>query len=112
MPTNQHKYGLSAPILNGLIQEITKNSKVSKIVLFGSRAKGNYREGSDIDIALFGAEINTNDLLQMASDLENIIFPYQIDLVIFDRITAPKLKEHIERVGVELHPLTHQNILE
>ena len=85
-----------------MITEITKCSKVTKVILFGSRAKGNFRDGSDIDLALFGDGIDSNDIAKIAISADELLFPYKIDLIIYDRITVPELKNHIIRVGIEL----------
>jgi len=81
---------------------LTKQSGSLKVVLFGSRAKGNFKAGSDIDIALFGDSLKVNDLLVLASDLDNLWLPNKFDLVIFDHIKEQSLIDHIERVGVSL----------
>ena len=74
-----------------------------KIFLFGSRAKGNYREGSDIDLALKGDKLTTNNINQWLEAYEALFLPWKLDLVLYDHIEEPKLREHIDRVGIRLN---------
>jgi predicted nucleotidyltransferase len=75
-------------------------SEVEKAVLYGSRAKGNARAGSDIDLALFGPRLTQELLGQIDDALDDVMLPYRFDLSIFDRITQGSLVEHIHRVGI------------
>lgn len=73
-----------------------------EIILFGSRAKGNYREGSDIDIALKGKNLTLDDRSKINIQYPDLNLPWQLDIVIYNLITEPKLKEHIDKVGIPL----------
>ncbi len=77
------KSGLSTQDMDNILNKIKMNSRVQKAVLFGSRAMGNYKDGSDIDIALFGKDLKLNDLLDMSSELDNLWLPNRFDLVLF-----------------------------
>lgn len=92
--------GISDHILSSILNVVQENSKVNEVVLFGSRAKGNFVSGSDIDLALKGNEINLNDILELSVILDNLNLPYKIDLIIYDRIQEPALIEHISRNGI------------
>jgi len=72
---------------------------VEKAVIFGSRAKGNHRPGSDIDLTLFGQGLSLATVGHIAAKLDESLIPYQVDLSVFDHIEQPGLREHIERVG-------------
>ena len=67
--------------------------------MYGSRAKGNYRPGSDIDLTLKGRGINLEQLNAISNDLDDLLLPYTFDLSIFHHITNRELLGHIERVG-------------
>ncbi len=95
--------GLSSSDLNNIISVISSNIKINEIVLFGSRAKGSYHNGSDIDFALKGEKINLNDIIDISIELDILELPYKIDLVIFDRINETSLIDHIQRVGINLY---------
>lgn len=96
------KYGLSGNELEKVIRLIGQNRKVDKVILFGSRAKGNFQNGSDIDLALKGKNLNLDDILNLSIDFDHLDLPYKYDLVIYDRIKDPALVEHINRVGIVL----------
>lgn len=95
-------YGISSADIQQVISVIAKNQKIEKIILFGSRAKGNFRNGSDVDLSLKGNGININDVLDISIDIDNLSLPYKFDFVIYDRINEEALLEHINRVGIIL----------
>lgn len=74
--------------------------EIEKAMLYGSRAKGNFKTGSDIDLTLYGENLSPNLLGDIAEALEDLLLPYTIDLSIFDTLNHKELREHIERVGV------------
>ncbi len=96
-------YGLNDELLTKIAAILSTNNRVDEALLFGSRAKGNFRTGSDIDIALKGTSLVSNDLLHLSIDLDELETPYQFDLVIYQRITEPALRDHIDRVGQLLY---------
>jgi len=69
-------------------------------VVFGSRAKGNWRENSDIDIAVFGEGVNVGSLV---AQLDELPMPYKFDIVDYNSINSCALREHIDRVGIEIY---------
>ena len=99
MDSKETKYGISLEQLNEIINLISKVNVVRKIVLFGSRAKGNFENGSDIDLALFGDQVKLNDILELSVEIDNLELPYKIDLVNYNRISNLELKNHIDRIG-------------
>ena len=96
------KYGLQKTDINNVVAILQANKKITKIVLFGSRAKGNFNKGSDVDIALIGDNLVLNDILDLSLKIDNLFLPYKFDLIIFDRIKEKALVEHINRVGIIL----------
>ena len=73
-------------------------------MLYGSRAKGNYKNGSDIDLTLCGgAELSLRVLYKIMDDLDDLLLPYTIDLSIFSTISDPDVIEHIQRVGTTFY---------
>ena len=73
---------------------------IEKSVLYGSRAKGNFMMGSDIDFTLYGKALTSDLHSIIASKLDDLLLPHTIDLSIFDKLDHAQLQEHIERVGV------------
>ena len=96
-------YGLEKNDVELIINVLETNNKVSKALLFGSRAKGNFEAGSDIDIAVKGAELKINDVIDLQIAFDELLLPYKFDIVIYNRISEPDLLDHIKRVGIELY---------
>ncbi len=98
------KYGLSDRTLNTLNSIFQKYSGVKQAVIYGSRAKGNYRSGSDIDITLKTDDsFSRQDLLRIGNDFDDSDMPYFVDVSIYDKISNTDLKAHIDRVGKILY---------
>lgn len=95
--------GLHENELNIILEEFKKQPKIEEVILFGSRAKGTFSAGSDVDMVLKGENLELNDMLDLSIDLDNLDLPYKFDLIIFDRIQEPALLEHIERVGISIY---------
>ena len=96
-------FGLSEHIMNQLVDLFDKNDQVEEAVLFGSRAKGNYREGSDIDIALKGNGLTLETLKKIEVQIDRLFLPYEVNLVLYHYINNPLLIEHIERAGIPIY---------
>lgn len=76
-----------------------------KAVVFGSRAKGTHRPGSDVDLALFGETVGPEDLVRASESLNEVApLPYRFDVVQYETITSLDLRQHIDRVGVSIWP--------
>lgn len=99
MRKNQEVYGLSDETVNDLCSVFACYGNIEKVLLFGSRAKGNFREGSDIDLALFGKDITFNQILDIKVRIEDLALLYTVDLVNFERCKNHPIGEHILRVG-------------
>jgi predicted nucleotidyltransferase len=93
------KFGLSDSTIMKMQHVFEKYSQVDKVVVYGSRAKGNFRPGSDIDLTLFGKELDQQQCSDIAEALDDLFLPYMIDLSVFDQLKHSDLKEHIGRVG-------------
>jgi len=99
------KYGLSERTINTLNSIFRKYSGIKEVILYGSRAKGNYRPGSDIDITLkTTSSFCWNDLLRISSDFDDSDMPYFVDVSIYDMLKNIDLTAHIDRVGKVLYP--------
>lgn len=92
------RYGLSDNVIEKILIVFRSNSNIQEAIIFGSRAIGNYREGSDIDITLKG-NISFDNLLRIESEIENQMLPYKFDVSIFEKLKNQKLKNHINRAG-------------
>jgi predicted nucleotidyltransferase len=92
-------FGLSNSNVVKIRRVFSRFPTVEKAVLYGSRAKGNYKPGSDIDLTLLGDSLTHKELGTIADELDELLLPYTIDLSIFHHIDSAELLEHIERVG-------------
>ena len=72
---------------------------IEKVILYGSRAKGNFREFSDVDIILIGDKLTHDDLLELYDKLYESDLPYKYDISIFSKLEDKDFIEHIKRVG-------------
>ena len=98
------KYGLSTQALQKIRDVFMRYPLVEAAVLYGSRARGDYKNGSDIDLTLHGGDALTHTILsRIANDLDDQLLPYTIDLSIFKNIRNPEMVEQIERVGIPLY---------
>lgn len=94
--------GLRLTLINQLRDVFKSCSSIEKVVLYGSRAKGTYRAGSDIDVSLFG-NITHTELLSIETKIDDLLSPYLFDVSIFSEIESDELINHIERLGIEIY---------
>ncbi|MEO7412546.1 MAG: nucleotidyltransferase domain-containing protein [Opitutaceae bacterium] len=96
-------HGLSATTVDRIQGVLKRYPAVEKALLYGSRAKGNYRPGSDIDLTLCGTGLNFSQLTRINNELDDLLLPYQIDLSLMSFLTHPALLDHIQRVNLVLY---------
>ncbi len=96
------RFGLKPATLEKLSSVFKRNPKVQQVLVYGSRAKGNYREGSDIDITMTGGNLQWSDLQAIEQEIEDLMLPYKVDLSILHQIDNQDLRRHIERWGTPL----------
>ncbi len=102
-------HGLNDKTVAQIRRVLSLQQSVEKAVLYGSRAKGNYRSGSDIDLTLFGSKLDPRILARIEEEMDDLLLPYRVDISIFSELTHPELIDHIRRVGIpfyekSLHP--------
>ena len=102
MPGEVHtmKFGLNAGTIAKINAIFSGWPDVKQVIIYGSRAKGNYRNGSDIDLTLVGDAITQSQMLKIANELDDLLLPYKIDLSLLRQIEDNDLIEHIKRVGM------------
>lgn len=97
------RYGLRETDLACIIDAVRQREEIEEAVLFGSRAKGNYENGSDVDLVIKGNRITFSTVLRLSGWLnEESPMPYFFDVVQYETISNPKLTEHIDKVGITL----------
>ena len=95
--------GLTDVELNKLHDAFSQCADIEEVVLYGSRAKGNYRPFSDVDLTLMGGALTRNRLNRLSMDIDDLLLPYQFDISIFHTLTNTDLIDHIQRVGVTIY---------
>lgn len=101
------RFGLKAKNITKINEIFTFHTEVEQVILYGSRAKGNYNHGSDIDLTIKGKNLNFSKLLKIEMELDDLLLPYKIDLSIFKQIENPALISHIQRIGIVFY---HNNL--
>jgi predicted nucleotidyltransferase len=92
--------GLTEAEWQPIHQLLIKHPAIQKVVLFGSRVKGNFSPGSDIDLAFyFEPTTSFSEWLNLQNVLDEVGPIQKIDALDFDKVRNPELREHIERVG-------------
>ena len=98
------RFGLKETVIEKLCGVFAKYPQVSKAVIYGSRAKGNYKNGSDIDLTLYGgADLTLNILYKIIDEIDDLLLPYTVDLSIYRTLSDPDFIDHIRRVGVTFY---------
>jgi len=93
------RFGLEENIISNINGVFAKIPEVSEAIIYGSRAKGDNRKGSDIYIVLKGEKITLTELNKLSLDLDDLLLPCTFDLSIYHRINNADLLDHITRVG-------------
>ncbi len=92
--------GLSEKQIKEITVQLVSFTNIYKAAVFGSRAMGNSKPGSDVDIAIWGVGIGPIEAKNLAIRLnEYTSLPYKFDVVAYDAISDNALKEHINAVG-------------
>jgi uncharacterized protein len=101
-------FGLRDADLEYIISALSQFDEIQKAVIFGSRVKGNYKTGSDVDIAIWGKDVTFTTISRLHAILEDESpMPYLFDIVDYTHLTHEKLREHIDRVGILIFVKNH-----
>ncbi len=92
-------FGLKLKDINQITSVFKLHPEIEAVIVYGSRAKGNYKPFSDIDIALVGLKIDLTLQNKIENELDDLLLPYKFDISVFHKIQNIDLIEHIERIG-------------
>ena len=95
--------GLQENVVENIKHVFVRYPQIEKVILYGSRAKGNFDPGSDIDLTIIGNDIELSMLNRIENDLDDLLLPYKFDLSVLRNITNENLLDHIQRVGIEFY---------
>ena len=102
-------FGITEKSYQLLLNAFIKFEEVEQVILFGSRAKGNYKKGSDIDLAIKGKNSSPSLALNLKAYLnEELPIPYFVDVIDYNSLNYQELKEHINRVGKPFYKKSDQ----
>lgn len=93
------QFGLKDADLEAMRAVLAQFPSVSKAVIYGSRAKGNFRPGSDIDLVLLGEDLSLVTQYAIETAFDELLLPYKVDLSLYNHIQNSELLAHIQRVG-------------
>lgn len=93
------KFGLPVTSIEKMSMLFAEYPQIKQVILYGSRAKGNYRPGSDIDLTIIGS-LNSEELLSLENELDDLLLPQTIDISLYSKIDNEALKDHIQRIGL------------
>lgn len=93
------KFGLSDSVICELQDVFRRHKNISKVLIFGSRAKGNFRDGSDIDLAAIGKDMDYSQLIKILTEIDDLDLLYSVDLLDYNKTIDTPIGDHINRVG-------------
>jgi predicted nucleotidyltransferase len=99
------QFGLKPDTISRINSVLAAHPEIEQAILYGSRAMGNYRTGSDIDLCLKGEALTLTQLLKIENELDDLLLPYKIDLALLHALDNPELIDHIRRVGLVFYPI-------
>jgi predicted nucleotidyltransferase len=104
MNTQPHnRFGLTERDMKTFRDIFNKYPEISEVFIFGSRAKGNYKQGSDIDLAVMNNGISDKTIAHLKEEFEESNLPYTVDIINLATLKHSELTEHIHRVGIAFY---------
>lgn len=98
------QFGVDKIIIEDIVNIIRKYEEVTRAVIFGSRARGDYKKASDIDIALFGDKLTNTINTKIFFEIDELYMPYKVDLINFNVLGKEnRIRENILKEGVEIY---------
>lgn len=95
--------GLNEEEINSIIAVFSKYENIEQVILYGSRAKGNFKQASDIDLTLLGCNISLSQINEIESEMDELLLPYKIDISAYSQIENQNLKNEISQTGKLLY---------
>ena len=94
------QYGLKDSVIHQIRQVFSRYEELEQALLYGSRAKGNFKPGSDIDLTLIGEGLNQKILTKLEDDIDDLMLPYTFDFSILKQVTNDDFIDHVKRIGI------------
>jgi len=104
----KNSFGLTQVTLDKLCSVFVLHDAIESVLIYGSRAKGNYRVGSDIDLSIKSTAMTFAELMKIEDQIDDLYLPYQVDLSQYESLKDSDLIEHIDRVGMVIYEKKNQ----
>ena len=101
---NKTLFGLPLHAIEKIRAVFRDYPEIKQVLLYGSRAMGTYRMGSDIDLCIEGEDVNYTQLLEIENKLDDLLLPWKIDLSLRCKIENLNLIDHIHAIGIVFYP--------
>jgi uncharacterized protein len=101
--SNPPPFGLPPATVNKLNNVFAQHLAIDTVLIYGSRAKGNYRTGSDIDLTIKANEMSFAEFMQIENQIDDLMLPYTVDLSQYKKLDNTELIAHIDRVGLVIY---------
>lgn len=95
--------GLTELTVDKLCSVFKKHDAIESVFVYGSRAKGNYKEGSDIDLTINGGLLPFFELMKIEDEIDDLYLPYGVDLSQYQQLKNTNLIDHIDRVAINIY---------
>ncbi len=99
-PEMNDSFGLPAYAITGLHDIFKKHPAIERVTLYGSRAKGNFRNNSDIDLIITAPDMAWGEFNQLGIEIDDLLLPWKVDLALLHYVDNRDLLDHVSRVGV------------
>lgn len=96
---SEMRFGLPESSIEKICAIFRRYPEVTTVILYGSRIKGNFKPGSDIDLTLVGERIDSTILGRIDNEIDDLLLPWMVDLSIYSQIENKNLIDHINRIG-------------
>lgn len=97
-------FGLSAAVIADLKRVFEHYPEIERVLIFGSRAKDSWRDGSDIDLAVLAQAMSDSRFTRLWNEIDDLPLVFKTDCLHWDRLSNPALKEKILREGIPFYP--------
>jgi uncharacterized protein len=113
MPNQEtpYQFGLTLTTINKILAVFNQHPEVESVILYGSRARGNYRDGSDIDLTLTGEQLTYQIVARIEDEIDDLLLPYLFDISIFSHIEDPDVVDQINKVGITFYQRKSESLI-
>lgn len=97
------RFGLPDQAIQQICGIFRQYKEIERVIIYGSRAMGKYRLGSDIDLSIESDQLSFSQLLAIENQIDDLLLPWKVDLSLKNQIDNPDVLKHIDTVGIEFY---------